>query len=149
MPLSLSLSRRLGLSLLSLNEAVTIFVGGTYHYTSRSGASTCPWFLVLVCREYRNKTFTKKGDDPDQRSYTQRRVFVFSPETSAANAKESDIIYTINIPLVVSKAACVIPQLASWLSEAMVHGMVRIIVAIHGGLSCRPDHTMHHAATAL
>ena len=57
--------------------------------------------MFVTNREVRRKDFAEEGEDPDVRSYTQTRVFHFSPETSKPGVMESDIICTINIPLVV------------------------------------------------
>jgi len=50
--------------------------------------------------ESRTKTFIET-DDEDQLNYTQTKIFFFDPETSGPGLLDSDIIYTINIPLVV------------------------------------------------
>lgn len=57
-------------------------------------------FLVLSCSENRTKNFIDVPDK-DQLTYTQHKIFHFDSSTSELGVAETDIICTINIPLVV------------------------------------------------
>lgn len=60
------------------------------------------WLLYIFYSEYRTKNFTGDSKDVDQITYTQQKIFFFDNKTSGAGLAETDMIYTINIPLVVS-----------------------------------------------
>lgn len=53
-------------------------------------------------RETRIKNILNTSADGSLLTYNQTRIFNFSPETSGAGLRETDVICTINIPLVVS-----------------------------------------------
>lgn len=55
-------------------------------------------------REIRTKEVLDISDDGEELTYNQTRLFIFNQSTTGEGLQESDIICTINLPLVVSDA---------------------------------------------
>ena len=61
-----------------------------------------PHSFLPLCRENRTKYFTGFSSDLKLLTYNQTKIFHFDNGTSGSGLNETDLICTINVPLIVS-----------------------------------------------
>ena len=66
-----------------------------------NGSHFIHYSISHLLSEYRSKNLSEESYDGDQLDYTQTKIFFYDQNTSNDSVSDSDILCTINIPLVV------------------------------------------------